>query len=236
MAKKNLNRKIARSSNPSEQNQEQVSLETNRKIVGPIPPAEQNQDQVGLERLIFFSDAVFAIAITLLTLEIRLPASDSPLTNAELFQSMLAIGPKYIAYIISFLVIGLIWIGHHRKFRMIQKYDGNLMLLNLFLLMTIAFIPFPTSLISMYGNRTATIFYASVMILASLLSVALWLYASYKDRLIDPHMDHRQRRRETLGPLLTIGVFILSIGLAFINPGLARISWVLLAVTQRLYK
>ena len=207
-----------------------------RKIVRSNDPSEQNRDQIGLERLIFFSDAVFAIAITLLTLEIRLPASDSPLTNAELFQSILAIWPKYMAYIISFLVIGVIWIGHHRKFRMIQKYDGNLLLINLLLLMTIAFIPFPTSLISLYGNRTSTIFYASVMILASLLSVAIWWYASYKDRLIDPHLDQRQRRRETLGPLLTIGVFILSIGLAFIDPGLARISWVLIAVTPRLYK
>jgi uncharacterized membrane protein len=214
MAKKILDRKIVRSNNPS----------------------VQNQDQVGLERLIFFSDAVFAIAITLLTLEIRLPTTDGPMTNAELLQSILAIGPKFIAYIISFLVIGLIWIGHHRKFRLIQRYDGNLMLINMFLLMTIAFIPFPTSLISTYGNRTATIFYASVMIFASLLSVAMWWYASYKDRLIDPHLDHQQRRRETLGPLLTIGVFILSIGLSFIDANLARISWVLLAFAQRLYK
>ncbi len=189
-----------------------------------------------MELLIFFSDAVFAIAITLLTLEIRLPATDGSLTNAELFQSILAIGPKFIAYIISFLVIGLFWIGHHRKFQLIRKYDGTLMFLNLLLLMTIAFIPFPTFLISTYGNRTATIFFACVMILASLLSVIFWWYASYMDRLTDPRMDYRQRMREILGPLLAMGVFILSIGLAFVNTDLAIISWGLVAVTQQVYK
>ena len=168
---------------------------------------KNNPDQIGMERLIFFSDAVFAIAITLLTLEIRLPATDGSLTNAELLQSILAIGPKYIAYIISFLVIGLFWIGHHRKFQLIRKYDGTLMFLNFLLLMTIAFIPFPTFLISTYGNRTATIFYACVMILASLLSVIIWWYASYMDRLTDPRMDYRQRMRENTRTSFSHGRF-----------------------------
>jgi uncharacterized membrane protein len=207
-----------------------------RKTRHSNPPIDHTKDQVGLERLIFFSDAVFAIAITLLSLEIRLPTMDVPMTNAELFHSILAIGPKYVAYIISFLVIGLIWAGHHRKFRLIRGYDGNLILLNLLLLMTIAFIPFPTSLLSTYGNQTATIFYASVMILASLFSLTIWWYVSYKDRLIVPHLDQRQRRREILGPVLVIGVFGLSIGLTFISPGLARLAWLLIALTQFVYR
>lgn len=207
-----------------------------QKTDGANDPTHHNQEQVGLERLIFFSDAVFAIAITLLTLDIRLPVTEGSLTNEELFQSIVAIMPKYLAYIISFLVIGMFWIGHHRKFRLIQKYDGRLIMINLFLLMTIAFIPFPTSLISMYEYRTATIFYALVMILAGIFSAAIWWYASYKNRLIDPNLDPRLRREEILRPLLGIGVFILSIGLAFINSDLARISWILIAVTQRLSK
>jgi uncharacterized membrane protein len=207
-----------------------------RKTVSPTNAPERNLDQIGIERLIFFSDAVFAIAITLLSLEIRLPDTSGTLTNAELLQSLLAIVPKYIAFIISFMVIGMIWIGHHRKFRYIQRYDNNLMLLNLLLLMIIAFIPFPTSLISTYGNQTATIFYASIMILASFISASIWWYASYKDRLIVPNLDQRLRRRETLGPLLVIGVFILSIGLTFINSGLARLSWILIAVMLRFYR
>ncbi len=203
-----------------------------RKILGPNHPPRQNHDRASLERLIFFSDAVFAIAITLLTLDIRLPASDINLTNAELMQNILAITSKYIAYIISFLVIGLIWLGHHRKFRLIQRYDNSLMWINLLLLMTIAFIPFPTSLISTSANQVSTIFYASVMIVASLLSLALWRYAAYKNRLIDPRLGQRQRRRETLSPIVTAAVFLLSIALAFFDAGLARISWILIAVAQ----
>jgi uncharacterized membrane protein len=193
------------------------------------------EDKTGLERLIFFSDAVFAIAITLLSLEIRLPTTQASLTDTELTNLLLQTFPKFLAYIISFLVIGLFWIGHHRKFRFIKKYDGNLLLLNLFLLMTIAFIPFPTSLLSEYGDRTATIFYALVMILASLLSAAVWWYASHKNRLIDPNLDQRQRRREAIGPLLGAGVFLLSIGLAFINENLARLAWMLVVLTQPYY-
>jgi uncharacterized membrane protein len=207
-----------------------------RKVARSIIQSEKSQDQASLDRLIFFSDAVFAIAITLLTLDIRLPDTTSPLANGELLQNILAIWPKYFAYIISFLVIGLFWNGHHRKFRLIKKYDSNLMLINLFLLMVVAFTPFPTSMVSMYGDRIATIFYATVMIVTSLIYSALWFYASYKNRLIEPRLDQRRRRRETIGPFITAGIFVISIGLAFINPGVARISWVLVAVVQRIYK
>lgn len=210
------------------------NLKPGSEIVQTSPG--KSHDQVGLERLVFFSDAVFAIAITLLSLEIRLPVIEGQQSNAELFQSILAIWPKYIAYIISFLVIGLFWASHHRKFRLIQGYDNNLIFLNLLLLMTIAFIPFPTSLISEFGNRTSTIFYASVLILAGLLSITIWLYASHKNRLIDPLLDKRQRRREIVGPLLSVVIFVLSIGLAFINVGLARLSWVLVILMQRVYR
>ena len=177
----------------------------------------------------FFSDAVFAIAITLLSIEIRLPDTDASLTNAELWQAILSIWPKYLAYVISFLVIGGFWISHHRRFRLIKRYDRRLILLNLLLLMAIAFVPFPTSLISDYGNRTATIFYAIVMILINAISVTIWWYASHNNRLIDPQLSRKERRNQMLVPLLIGGVFALSIGLAFIDDDLAKYSWVLAA-------
>ena len=198
-----------------------------------LPP--HGSDQIGMERLIFFSDAVFAIAITLLVLDIRLPTAGDSLTDAELSQLLLGIWPKYMAYVISFLVIGMFWIGHHRKFRFIQRYDNRLLLLNVLLLMVIAFTPFPTTLISEYVNRTATIFCALVMILSSLLSFAIWWYASYNG-LIDPNLDQRKRRRETFGPLLVAGIFLVSIGLAYINGGVARLSWLLVAFMLRFYR
>ena len=188
------------------------------------PSPEEHSEQLGLDRLIFFSDAVFAIAITLLALEIRLPA-EGPLTNAELIKNLLALWPRYLGYLVSFLVIGVFWMSHHRKFRFIRAYDGNLMLLNLLLLMVIAFIPFPTSVISEYGNQAATIFYALVIILAGLFSIALWRYASYRNRLTDPTLDERHRRQELIGPLVVSSVFLVSIGVAFINADLAKFTW-----------
>jgi uncharacterized membrane protein len=198
-----------------------------------ISAAQANRNNVGLERLIFFSDAVFAIAVTLLALEIRLPVTEQPLTNAELVQALLGMWPKYLGYGLSFLVIGVIWIGHHRKFRHIRRYDSVFLLLNLFFLMAIAFIPFPSSVIIEYGNQAATIFYALVIALTGILSTVLWWYASYRNRLTDPKLEVQRRRGEIWGSLIVTGVFLLSVGLAFIDNTVAKLSWALVAVAVR---
>jgi uncharacterized membrane protein len=186
------------------------------------------QDRLGLERLIFFSDAVFAIAATLLALEIRLPVDQEVMDHAQLLTALLSIWHEYLAYLISFLVIGLFWISHHRKFRFIKRYDHGLLVLNLWFLMTIAFIPFPTSVISEYGDRTGTIFYALTMMLAGLALTAVWWHAAWHNRLLDPHVDARYRRRQFVGLFLTIAVFGLSIGIAFVDDDLAKFSWLLI--------
>jgi uncharacterized membrane protein len=203
-----------------------------KKITGSIPE-KTNQDHIGLERIIFFSDAVFAIAITLLALEIRIPVVENSLTDNELAQVLISIWPKYLAYGIGFMTIGVFWMSHHRKFRLIQRYDRNLMWLNLLFLMFIAFIPFSTSVISEYGNRTSTIFYAIVVSMASIASFCVWWYASYRNRLIDPHFDSRQRRHETQIALVVFSIFAVSIGLAFINADLAKLFWILIAIAAR---
>jgi len=184
-----------------------------------------SDDHIGLERLIFFSDAVFAIAITLLALEIRLPGTESALTDDQLLTQLLNLWPKYLAYVISFLVIGTFWLAHHRRFRYIRRYDRRLLWINLLLLMCIAFIPFPTGVISQHIGRTATIFYAVTMIVTGLLSGAVWWHAARHDRLIDPALDRKQRHYERLAPLVIPGIFLLSIGLAFIDAQLAMFSW-----------
>lgn len=193
-------------------------------------------DKFGLERLVFFSDAVFAIAITLLALEIRLPEIEGPLTDAGLLAALQSIGPKYLAYMLSFLVIGVFWIGHHRRYQFIQRYDGTLLFLNLLLLMIVAFIPFPTAIISDYGNITGTIFYSLTMIAASLIAILIWWYASSHHRLIDPNLSAQQIRREMLLLFSTPLVFLISIGVAFIDSDLAKLTWTLVALTRLLLR
>lgn len=185
-------------------------------------------DELSMERIVFFSDAVFAIAITLLALEIRLP-DIARLGNAELLKELLSIWPRYLSFMISFLVIGNFWLIHHRQFRYIERYDNHLIFINLFVLMAIAFIPFPTVMISENGNRTATIFYAMTMCVVGLLLTLLWLYASSRRRLVSPDLASAIVRRGILRNLSAPVVFLLSIGVAYINPDFAKFSWILIA-------
>ena len=186
------------------------------------------KDEIGMERLVFFSDAVFAIAITLLALDIRLP-DIAGLGSTELLKELLSIWPKYLSFMVSFLVIGNFWLIHHRQFRYIERYDTRLIFINLFVLMAIAFIPFPTVVISENGNQTATIFYALTMCAVGLLLTLLWLHASSRHRLVSPNLDAAIVRRGILRNLSAPAVFFLSIGVAYINPDFAKFSWILIA-------
>lgn len=197
----------------------------------PTATTAAQTDEVGLERVVFFSDAVFAIAITLLALEIRLPSLEIADTDVALRQALLGIWPQYLGFVISFLVIGTFWMSHHRKFRLIRRYDYRLVMFNLLLLMGIAFVPFPTAVLTEFGSRVATVLYAGTMVGIGLLFLILWLYASHRDRLIDARLDAHTRRRELLAPLFMIGVFGFSILLAYINDDLAKFSWSLVAAT-----
>jgi uncharacterized membrane protein len=191
-------------------------------------PENTPDEQLGLERLIFFSDAVFAIAITLLALDIHLPAGQDLFSDTGLLKALAGIWQKYLAYIISFLVIGSFWMAHHRKFRLIVRYDSRLIALNLLLLMVVAFVPFPSSVISEFSNRTATVYYSLTVILAALLLTFMWAYASKHDRLVLPNLDIHLRRRQFIAPLLTAAVFLISIGIAWFNSDAAKLFWLLI--------
>lgn len=215
----------------------QQPTEIKPKEAKPAAPSSASvthagNDRLGLDRLIFFSDAVFAIAITLLALDINLPPAKDDVTNEELWQMLAAIYHDYTAYAISFLVIGFFWLGHHTKFRSITRYDGVIIWLNFFLLMTVAFIPFPTRVMSDYINSTSTIFYAATIVVAGMLTAAISFYAVHNDRLVDPNTPlHRHMKQ----PWLLIGmplIFLLSIPIAVYEPLAARAFWLLLIPLQ----
>ncbi len=192
-------------------------------------PSKVEQDHVGLERIVFFSDAIFSIAVTLLVLEIRLPAEQAQLSNEELLSQLLGLWPKYLGYVLSFLIIGAFWLGHHRRFKFIQRYDARLITLNLLLLMFIAFIPFPTAIISEHGNQVGTIFYALIMTMTGFISTGVWVYASRNHRLIDPAMTAHEIRRDTLRQVVVPLIFLLSIGIGLFSEDLAKLCWILIA-------
>jgi uncharacterized membrane protein len=182
------------------------------------------------DRVLFFSDAVFAIAITLLVVDLRVPdiVVDAA---AEIAHSK----DKILSFTISFLVIGLFWMGHHRLFRYITVLDRRLIFLNLLFLGTIAFLPYPTALL-FAGNThepAAPVFYASCVAGAGLLELALWLYATRRG-LVPASVPLKVRRYELAQLLPTPVVFLLSIPVAFIAPGVAPFTWILLVPIGRI--
>ena len=184
-------------------------------------------EQLGLERLVFFSDAVYAIAITLLVIDLRLPEGSGELSNAALAQALGAMWPQLLSYVLSFLVIGSFWSNHHHKFSYIEHFDGRLMRINLLQLLVIAFIPFPTAVLGESGNATATIFYAGTIVAASLLSALLWWYP-LTHGLVRDDLPAREARSGVVRPMLTAAVFGVSILIAFYNADWAKYFWAVL--------
>jgi uncharacterized membrane protein len=198
--------------------------------------AEERRPEAGkdLDRIIFFSDAVFAIAITILVLDIRVPDGLSP---TELPAVVLGLGPRYVSYLISFLVLAVYWQAHHRAFRPIRSYDGTLVWLNFLFLMAIAFLPFPTSLLGEYsGEQLSVVIYAANAAVASLLLISISWYATSRHRLVGPDIDDEEERIRRLQGLAVPVVFLLSIGVSFFSPMAAMYSWLLLSVTDPLVR
>jgi uncharacterized membrane protein len=147
-------------------------------------------------RLEAFSDGVFAIAITILIFDIRAPAD----TN-HLLASLLGLWPSYLAYVISFLLIGLLWANHHVMFEHIVKTDRLLMFVNTLLLMDVAFIPFTSSVLasafrSGRGESVAIALYGGTLVLGGLCFNWLWSHA-YSATLMDDHVTTARMRRMT---------------------------------------
>lgn len=141
-------------------------------------------NEPGTARLETFSDGVFAIAATLLVLEFSVGAYK----GSNLGNALLHLWPSYLAYVTSFVTIGIIWMNHHWCVRAIARVDRTFLFLNILLLMTIAFLPFPTKLVADYlqkpGERAAVFAYDATFIVMAVLYNLWWRYASTGRRLI----------------------------------------------------
>ncbi len=164
-----------------------------------------------------FSDGVFAIAITLLVLTIAQPAD-----YLHLRHQLLERWPSLAAYAVTFLVIGIMWVNHHTIFSHLQRIDRGLFYWNLLLLMTIVFLPYPTEVFGEAlrrgeGATTAAVLYSVTMTVNALMWSGLWLHASRGRRLLHDDFPESQRVVSTL--LFTGGtlLYLVSIGVAFLN-------------------
>jgi uncharacterized membrane protein len=183
-------------------------------------------------RLEAFTDGVLAIAITLLTLDLKVPphGPGRPLSEVLLHQ-----WPAYLAYLVSFLVIGIIWVNHHAMFRLIERVDRKLLFLNLMLLLVVAAIPFPTALLAEYLNagrdsHTAAAVYSGAMLAMALAFLAMWWYAAHRAHLLHSQIDQTQARAATrrfgAGPL----IYLATVGLSFVNATATLVTHLVIAL------
>ena len=167
----------------------------------------------GTTRLETFSDGVFAIAATILVLEIGVD------TAGDLGDALLDLWPSYLAYATSFLTIGIIWINHHYCVQVMNRVDRTLLFINLILLLTVAFLPFPTKLVAEYldkpDERAAVFAYDATFVVMAIVYNAWWRYASTGRRLIAQTVPDSTVRAITRafdpGVPLYVGAFVVAI-------------------------
>jgi uncharacterized membrane protein len=188
--------------------------------------SEKRKRLFKLERMLAFSDGVFAVVITLLVLDLRLPELPSEQSTVVL-SALLAMWPKLLIFCFTFVIVGMCWIEHHRKFSMIHQIDNRLMWLNITYLMILCLVPFGTNVFSEHSNHFAFAFYALIMTFLNLLSAVLSFYALRPPYLADPTIHPYLRSDMILSPLSSSAIFLASTVLAAVGAaGLAH--WILL--------
>lgn len=182
------------------------------------------------DRVVAFSDAVFAFAATLLVLKIDLPQGVQPEVFKNFSSLVVQLLPAYTVNIISFLVIGYYWLNHHAIFALIKKFNGTLVWFNMVFLIFISFLPFPVDLHGNYPTvPIVVIFYSLSLAIVGYLQAGIWYYASSK-RLISADLTKREKNYYLAQNLIAPVVFTLSIPLVAIHPLLAQASWLFIIV------
>ncbi len=197
----------------------------------------RGDDEKETGRLEAFSDGVFAVAITLLVLNIKLlevdPTRKAP-SDPVVWSSLIDQLPTISAFIISFFTIGIMWLNHHRIFKHIKRTDTGLLLLNILLLLVVVFVPVPTALLAEYfsvlDQHAAAIIYGGTFFMLAVCFNVLWRYASYNGRLLGKDANLQEveaiSRQYLFGPLL----YIFPLVLAFISTPASAIVQFLLAL------
>jgi uncharacterized membrane protein len=195
-------------------------------------PSPRAAGHRGTERLEAFSDGVFAIAITLLVLEIRVPPADDLADPDRLVTALAKLWPSYLGYVISFVTIGIMWANHHNLLGLVGRVSHGLILANLLLLMGIGFVPFPTALLAATlggpGGQIGVLVYAATFIGIAVAFNILWYEVRRGRGVIRSTVDQRTidavTRSYRLGPP---GFLVAFLG-ALINPELGMLVIIIL--------
>jgi len=194
----------------------------------PADAAEIEQGR-GLDRVIAFSDGVFAIAITLLVLNFKLPEVSGPDIDQQLFDAIAADWCLWFSFALSFAIIARFWVVHHRLSMLLRRIDTAFLVLNLVLLAFVVVLPYPTEILGEYGNATAVAVYAATMALAGFSSALLWDHAR-RAGLMDPRIHPVWVKHSMARAFMIPVVFLVSIPLVFLGAVYAQLFWLSLLV------
>ncbi|MEO6612696.1 MAG: TMEM175 family protein [Chitinophagaceae bacterium] len=178
-----------------------------------------------LERMILFSDAVFAIAITLLVIEIKIPGIErKELTEQKLLNALVHLIPKFIGFLISFLIIGQYWTVHHRLFGYVVNFNNRVLWLNMLFLLAIALMPFSTGFYSEYAGMpviTPVIFYTCNIAALGIINFFMWRYLSNPRHELTERLSPALARYASLRAITVPVVFIICCIVYVLNPVIA---------------
>jgi uncharacterized membrane protein len=198
------------------------------------PPRQYDREEreVEFSRALAFSDGVFGVAITLLITTIDVPHVTGPDLEHKLVEALKQLDGSIVSYFISFAVIGLMWMHHHRLFGRIRRLDTAALWLNLLSLAFIVLMPFSTELMGDYGDESiAVAIYAVNIALAIAAYTLLWWYCATQD-MLDEHLTHAQIRFELVVRLAMSVAFLVSVPIAYVDPRWAQCSWAVFSFAQ----
>lgn len=183
---------------------------------------------LGKSRIENLADGVFSIAMTLLILEVRVPEIADHTETWELVKQLLAVWPKLLSFCLSFVVLGVYWVGHHNQFHHVRHTNRMFLWINIFYLMSISFLPFSAALLGTYNTQqVAVVIYGFHLTTIGLISYWHWAYA-WHHQLLDPHLDPRVYRmamwRILMGPILSV----IAICLSFVSLSVSILVYMLM--------
>jgi uncharacterized membrane protein len=197
--------------------------------------AQRARDQRAVGRVEAFSDGVFAFAITLLVLAIRIPRPSDADSSAGLAHLLIQQWPSYVAFALTFTVVGTVWANHRLAFSHFVRTDHVLVSLNLVELMSVAFLPVPTGVLGTWISSdrnmlAAVVFYGGTLIILGLFHNLLWWYGAYKARLTESAVTGSKRRALTVTWMAGPTLYAVCVALAWLDTRISLAGFVFLGI------
>jgi len=184
-------------------------------------------------RIEALADGIFAVAMTLLVLDVKLPGDEVFATSAELFEHLLSLTHIFVIYFVSFIVLGMFWIGHHAQFHFIRYVDHTLLWLNLIFLFGITSVPFGTAMLGDYHKLPLPyIYFGCKLLILALLMVLQMLYLRRNPQLASPSLSAEAARRMSARALLFAAIPLSSMVVVFYNRDIALYLYFLLPIVH----